>query len=94
MARRPGSGVDPGALAAGLLPALDTPLGGLVDGRRLRDFTPADFRLVQTANSSTSSETVRANVVVLKSATTSLTGTSAAAAFARKGGRSTKEICP
>jgi exodeoxyribonuclease V beta subunit len=34
--------VDPDALVAGLLPALDTPLGGLVDRRRLRDFTPAD----------------------------------------------------
>ena len=42
VARRLTSEADPDALAAGLLPALDTPLGVLVDGRRLRDFTPAD----------------------------------------------------
>ena len=42
MARRPRSEVDPDALAAGLLPAFDTPLGGLVDRRRLRDVTSAD----------------------------------------------------
>ncbi|HSP39631.1 MAG TPA: UvrD-helicase domain-containing protein [Frankiaceae bacterium] len=39
---RYGSSVDPQALAAGLLPVLETPLGPLADDRRLRDISPAD----------------------------------------------------
>ncbi|HEX8630175.1 MAG TPA: UvrD-helicase domain-containing protein, partial [Catenuloplanes sp.] len=41
LARQP-MRLDPHVLATALLPALDTPLGPLVDGRRLRDIAPAD----------------------------------------------------
>ena len=40
--RRFGTQVDPVALADGLLPPLETPLGPLTEGRRLRDFPMAD----------------------------------------------------
>jgi len=40
--RRFGTSVDPVALANGLLPTCETPLGPLVDGRRLRDFALTD----------------------------------------------------
>jgi exodeoxyribonuclease V beta subunit len=40
--RRFGTPVDPVALADGLLPPFETPLGPLTDGRRLRDFSKAD----------------------------------------------------
>jgi exodeoxyribonuclease V beta subunit len=40
--RRLGASVDPEALATALLPAIDTPLGPLADGRRLRDIGPID----------------------------------------------------
>ncbi|MDQ1635185.1 MAG: exodeoxyribonuclease beta subunit, partial [Frankiaceae bacterium] len=42
VAARYGTGIDPQVLADGLLPVLDTPLGPLADGRRLRDIVPAD----------------------------------------------------
>ncbi len=45
---RLGTTVDPGALAAGLLPVLDTPLGSLAGGMRLRDIPPSD-RLAELA---------------------------------------------
>ncbi len=40
--RRLGSSLDPGELGAALLPALETPLGPLAGGLRLRDVAPAD----------------------------------------------------
>jgi exodeoxyribonuclease V beta subunit len=40
--RRLGTAVDPIALGAGLRPPLETPLGPLADGLRLRDIGPAD----------------------------------------------------
>jgi exodeoxyribonuclease V beta subunit len=40
--RRFGTSVDPVALADGLLPTLETPLGPVADGRRLRDFALTD----------------------------------------------------
>ncbi len=42
VAARYGTGIEPQLLADGLLPVLDTPLGPLADGRRLRDIAPAD----------------------------------------------------
>jgi exodeoxyribonuclease V beta subunit len=42
VARRLGNEVDPDALATALLPALETPLGPLATGLRLRDVSPAD----------------------------------------------------
>jgi exodeoxyribonuclease V beta subunit len=39
---RYGTSVDPSALADGLLPVLDTPLGALTGNRRLRDIPPKD----------------------------------------------------
>jgi exodeoxyribonuclease V beta subunit len=39
--RRP-SGLDPDVLAAALLPAVETPLGPLMAGRRLRDISPGE----------------------------------------------------
>jgi exodeoxyribonuclease V beta subunit len=42
VASRFGSAVDPQALAAGLVPVLDTPLGELAGGQRLRDIPPKD----------------------------------------------------
>jgi exodeoxyribonuclease V beta subunit len=41
-ARRFGAAIDADALAAGLLPVMDTPLGTLAGDIRLRDITPAD----------------------------------------------------
>ncbi|MGZ8751012.1 MAG: UvrD-helicase domain-containing protein, partial [Pseudonocardia sp.] len=43
---RPGATVDPEGLASALLPVLDTPLGPLAGGRRLRD-VPASDRLAE-----------------------------------------------
>jgi len=40
--RRQPMRLDPNVLAAALLPALETPLGPLVDGRRLADIAPGD----------------------------------------------------
>ena len=40
--RRFGTSIDPVALADGLLPTFETPLGPLADGRRLRDFALTD----------------------------------------------------
>jgi exodeoxyribonuclease V beta subunit len=42
LARRPVDGASPAAVVAGLRSALETPLGPLVDGRRLRDVTRPD----------------------------------------------------
>ncbi len=42
LGRRPARRIDPDALAAGLLPAMQTPLGALLDGIRLADIGTAD----------------------------------------------------
>ncbi len=42
LAGRLGSPLDPAALATALLPTMETPLGPLAGGRRLRDIAPAD----------------------------------------------------
>jgi exodeoxyribonuclease V beta subunit len=42
VARRLGASVEPAALATALLPPLETPLGPLANGLRLRDIGPAD----------------------------------------------------
>ena len=42
LAARPTPGVEPDALAAALVPVVETPLGALAGGLRLRDIAPAD----------------------------------------------------
>jgi exodeoxyribonuclease V beta subunit len=42
LAARPTPGVEPDALAAALLPVVETPLGALAGGLRLRDIAPSD----------------------------------------------------